>query len=1031
MTGILQHTRVIVFIRYIIFISLINALNGFTCAYSQDNYYEKIYTTENGLPHDNVLTIAADKTGFMWIGTWDGISRYDGYEFHNYFHDPEDTTSIQYFSTRKIVVDKYNDVWLYHISDLLSKYNRPADNFCYYTIENDTVLKQIGINDITIDVDGDLLVTGFKGIARFNHSTGNFTRIPIVYEDNRPFETIKHSATSFDNRGNIWLTSQTEHVKGTYEVKDGNPRIIVTESHPFMTEVFTSLPNGYIRTYLYATVPDSSGILLSNSGLRKLRDDQLMDELPNGFNPESFHYWYQKNNKLLVPMNDEVISIKLRPGEIPQALYRDNYGIIWYSTVFQSGMGTGLHRYNKTPDYFKHFMEEIDGVPTVVYSIIKDNVGNLLVGTASNNFIASISKDGVFSKLNVLSTKEAVGSVHVRSMVPYKNGIAVGYMKERLDYFDFTTRKFTNLYLTDDPTNQVQPYGFRSLLCDSDGGLIVGTLGMFSLISGRNPLYEKIWHSDPPGKGIYSLRNDSEGNSYAGSSRILIKLDRDHNVDTTYFISDGEYNIEDICFDRDGNMWLALLGGGLEHFDPETGQRVFYTTAHGLSNNTTYSILQDRHGNLWITTNNGISRFNTKSKKFRIFGPTDGLRIHEFNSDAAFLDSDGRMFFGGMGGVVSFHPDSILDIEAVEANAPLILTEFRVSGVTRHFSKACYETNKIFLDKGDDNFGITFACMDFRNAEKIKYRYRVLGYHENWMETDYLHRRINIAGLRPDIYTVEIESTDIFGEWTNQLRLSIKIPAMFYQTIWFSLVMIILGLGIITLFIIINNRQIRIKENQKQQYLKLESVRGQMNPHFIFNSLNSINYFIANNDRHAANRYISNFSKLIRSFLSNMSQDYVSFNSELESLEDYLKLEFLRFGDKFDYSLNSEKICLPDIWEVFPGMVQPFVENAIWHGVRGLQDRKGIIHVDFSLEDNIGILCKVTDDGIGRRLSAHTAGYSENKKSRGIQLILERLHLINHLENKNYSVKIEDLNPDMEESGTQIIIEIPSRMKKS
>jgi len=816
---------------------------------------------------------------------------------------------------------------------------------------------------------------------------------------------------------------------GIYDNNEKNPVIKVSAIYPYMTDDFFPRPNGFHRTFEFASFPDSSIWFFSNAGLKKVPENELSVSHPYEFDPAGKNfYWYGKNNSIQILSAENHISIKLDTTETPQSVFVDQYGTVWYSTLLSSGMGTGLHRYNRTPGYFRHYLPDINGIPAVVYSIIKDNRGNILVGTESNNFITCVRKDGGLDRLNVLSKEDALNSTHVRSMIPFLNGIMIGYIRERLDFYDFTTEKFTNLSITNDPTRQKEPFGFRTLFNDG-GHLLIGTLGLFLYTPEKDQKFEKIWQSNPPGKGFFSMRADSKGIIWAGSGRLLLKLTRDYKVDTIYTISHTEYNVEDLSFDENGKVWLALLGGGLEHFDPATGQREFYTTSDGLSNNTTYSILRDRHNNLWITTDNGISRFNTRTKKFRIFGQTDGLRIHEFNSDAAFLDKDGQMFFGGMGGVVSFYPDSIMDSETGEGKSPLVITEFRVSGVPRHFDRPVYESTNVTLNRGDDNFGVTFVCMNFKNAEKIKYRYRISGYSDDWIEADYLHRRINIAGLRPDTYTLEIESTDIFGEWNNGMKLYITIPPQFHQTVGFMLLMILLGLGIILILVVLNNRQIRIKEKQKQQYLKLESIRGQMNPHFIFNSLNSINYFIANNERLAANRYIANFSKLIRSFLSNMSQEYISLKDEIASIQDYLRLEFLRFGDKFDYSLNAEQIQNIEMWEVFPGMVQPFIENAIWHGVRGLLDRKGSINIAFSENQSGGILCTVTDDGIGRKLSAGMGLFPERKKSRGISLIMERMQLINHLENKQYTVHIDDLFHEKEECGTRIIIAIPSRKK--
>ena len=201
---------------------------------AQDNYYEKVFTTDNGLPHNHVLSIAQDKTGFLWIGTWDGLSRYDGYEFRNYFHDPEDTTNIPLFNIGSIKVDRNNNIWIFSLSNVIAHYVKSTDNFKRLDYRSDSVLSKTGIESIAIGPDGCLWIAGQGGLARN----------------------------------------------------------------------------------------------------------------------------------------------------------------IWYSTLTASGMGTGLHRYDKTPDHFKHFLTEIDSKPSVVYSIFKDKNNNLLIGAQGNNYIASIRRNG-------------------------------------------------------------------------------------------------------------------------------------------------------------------------------------------------------------------------------------------------------------------------------------------------------------------------------------------------------------------------------------------------------------------------------------------------------------------------------------------------------------------------------------------------------------------------------------------------------------------------------------------------------------
>jgi LytS/YehU family sensor histidine kinase len=201
-----------------------------------------------------------------------------------------------------------------------------------------------------------------------------------------------------------------------------------------------------------------------------------------------------------------------------------------------------------------------------------------------------------------------------------------------------------------------------------------------------------------------------------------------------------------------------------------------------------------------------------------------------------------------------------------------------------------------------------------------------------------------------------------------------------------------------------------------------------MNPHFIFNSLNSINYFISKNDALSANRYIADFSKLIRSILYNFNSDFISLEKETESLEEYLKIEHLRFGDKFNYKIIMNSEIVPGQFKVSPGLVQPFVENAIWHGVRGLERRKGNVVVTYTLE-NEKLDCTIEDDGIGRKNAEALKSKIDQKVSRGIFIVTERLNIINKLQKSNYQIIISDLYPDKQETGTKVIIDIP--VKKS
>lgn len=317
------------------------------------------------------------------------------------------------------------------------------------------------------------------------------------------------------------------------------------------------------------------------------------------------------------------------------------------------------------------------------------------------------------------------------------------------------------------------------------------------------------------------------------------------------------------------------------------------------------------------------------------------------------------------------------------------------------------------------------AITDFLTSEKTNYRYRLEGHGRDWIITDYLNRNINYENLSPGEYSLEIEATDRNGEWSASRNLTIIIKPFFYQRKIFIILLALAISGLIYLIISLYLRNFRNKNRLINDELKLQALRGQMNPHFIFNSLNSINYFISNNDKLSANRYIADFSRLIRTILSNMGSDYVSFSIEMNSVRDYLEIEHLRFGDKFDYILDISGVNEVETLEIFPGLIQPFIENAIWHGVRALNDRKGFIRIKVSMPVKEKLACIIEDDGIGRRASQEMSKNSVGHKSHGISIVLERLQIVSKLRSVSYGLEISDLYPGRNEPGTRVKIDIP------
>jgi anti-sigma regulatory factor (Ser/Thr protein kinase) len=377
-----------------------------------------------------------------------------------------------------------------------------------------------------------------------------------------------------------------------------------------------------------------------------------------------------------------------------------------------------------------------------------------------------------------------------------------------------------------------------------------------------------------------------------------------------------------------------------------------------------------------------------------------------------------------MGGIVSFIPDLINKDEQETIDQRIIVNEIRVSGETRHFKRSVIMPDTIILNKGEDDFQVFFSSSDFTNSDKTVYRYKLSGINDNWIDTDSHNRSINYANLKPGLYNLQLQASDRIGAWSAMKDIVIRIHPYFYQTLFFRIAVPLAFLLLITGITFMYIRQLKQRAAQQQDALRLQSLQGQMNPHFIFNSLNSINYFISKNDTLSANRYIADFSKLIRSILYNFNSDFITLEKEIESLDEYLKIEHLRFGDKFNYKVVVESGVETARYKVSPGLVQPFVENAIWYGVRGLDNRKGNVMVRYTA-DNEKLTCIVEDDGIGRKNAEALKRRIDKKESRGISLVTERLRIINKLQKGTCQVCISDLFPDRHETGTKVIIDIP------
>lgn len=985
----------------------------------------RTFTTREGLANNSVREIAIDSSGFLWAATWDGISRYDGYEFKNYYHIPADSASLPYFALKDLAVDGTNNLWVVTDMGQLVLYDRIKDNF--------TRIKEVPFpkehRDVNIDVDkyGNLWIITENRIIKRDCRSGEFEYFSVYEEESTYFNPSENFRINIINDREMWLSGTNLYHLTRRSSKDSQEQILIIDNE---YRIFHSLIRPFTDYFerqwseLYIS-PKGNKWFLSNFGLFRFEKDNEFREfnspIPEGeFTGNRLFVWGSAENGLYIYNPASGLTENIKNEALPFALayLQVNRNLLWFSARSVSGNTLGLVQVMVSPVIFRNYQAESGILSSeAVYAIYKDRSGTIWVGIRGRDYIHLIKPDGSTGKTGQIypETMDNVG--HLRTFAEVKDGIWLGYYLNRLEFYDFATRKFT-IYTPD------APIYFHTILPDDDGTLLIATNQIYKFYP-KTRRSASVWSRNDDDYSIYRLIRDSNGILWAGSkNNFLIRINPADWTGTLIRLGDDEYNLEDICVGDNKDLWIASLGGGVCNYKPLTGEMKFYTTANGLSNNTTYSIKKDGGGYIWVSTNNGISRIDPRTKLIKVFNISDGLNIIEFNSDASFVAEDGEFFFGGVGGIASFYPDRLQDFGTSFIKQKVLITKITVSGITKHFRKAVNDSDTIILQKGENNFMISFSSSDFVNSEKTKYRFLLKGINNDWVETSYRDRSVNFANLRPGWYDFAIQATDGNREWCKPKYLKIRVMPFFYQTKMFTLFFPILLIGLIAASMFLYVRNLRHSQSRKLDALRLQTLRGQMNPHFVFNSLNSINYFISKNDKLSANRYIADFSKLIRSILYNMNNDFITLDKEIESLTDYLKIEYLRFGDKFEYDITIDSDIEPDRYRVSPGLVQPFIENAIWHGMRGLENRKGRITLIFSRLDG-KTRCIVEDDGIGRKKAEKVKSAETGNKSHGISIVLERLKIINNLMSTDFQIAICDCYPDKQETGTRVIIDLP------
>jgi signal transduction histidine kinase/ligand-binding sensor domain-containing protein/ActR/RegA family two-component response regulator len=774
---------------------------------------------QDGLSQSVVTAIAQDARGFIWLGTQDGLNRFDGYEFRIFTHDTDDPTSLLDALITALVVDHTGTLWV-GTNGGLERYDPLLENFTHFVNdpEDPSSLSANPVSDLVVDRDGVLWVgTGF-GLNRINVETGSIQRFLNDPEDENSL--VANGIVDLDVApdGGLWIATIAglDH----YDPSKGRFRHYISDPDD---------PNSLLDSGVTALDVGTDGIVwaATPSGLNRLDPaaDQFEHFTPDPRDPDSLApdninailedstgtLWLGTNNSglgHLDPPSDNFTyytSDPLNPRSLAinniQSIFEDEAGILWFGTF-----GSGVDRY----DWQKTKFATLRNVPSDprslssngVWSLLIDSRGAFWVSTVDGGLnVARSGSTGFQHFINDPNDPDSLSSDLVWRVYEDLEGTIWVGTSVALDRYDPISRAFTHFDLPGSfiiHESQKREFWVTSL---------GGGLNKFDRDSGTVVKAYTNQPDDPTsisGNFVTAFLEDPDGSLWVGTfANGLNHFDPESEVFTRY-LSDQEdpttlpdNTILYLYRDRRGSLWVATTAG-LAKMDEATGTFRTYSSKDGFPNETIYSILEDELGRLWIPTNRGLSRFDPIEETVKTYDVSDGLQDIEFNQSSALLGPNGEMYFGGINGLNYFHPQDIRDntyIPPVVITRILLFNEEIPIGEDSVLTQAVPETDEIVLSYQDDFLAFEYAALHYSSPEENQFAYSMDGFDRDW---NYVQDRrfASYTGIPPGDYTFRVIGSNSDGVW-NQVgdAIRIVIPRPFWQTWWFIGLIVLLVAG--------------------------------------------------------------------------------------------------------------------------------------------------------------------------------------------------------------------------------------------
>jgi ligand-binding sensor domain-containing protein len=951
----------------------------------------RLLNEQNGLSTNYVANFMQDKRGLVWIATDNGLNRFDGNQFLQFYSSKDDSTKLKSNVIGQMILHADGRIFMntntgLSVMDPLTRKvkNYPIDlvnmialqnaEFVFatkgiFTFQNGAYVKDSIFSSNLFAVKDFNSNNYFVAIDRKNIVWAISHRVLVKLDvPNKKVEQVfvlpmKETVTRlyFDEGNNCWLGTWGSGLfkfnTQTYKVEQSNivsPKAIVRD----MTEWTVNQ-----KKYFLIAGISPVGLTIYDPATNKIQsyfskasvEDIYPTEVSKVFVDKDNNLWVgtSKGMQIAAGNNAMFAVIPLREKNVTDGyVYRmhEEGGYFWVSKRYNGG----FYQYDKNwklvhawqmplvHDDNQHF-EKPDGLQGFDFKQYKDN---MYVTIQSGVLVINLKTYKQF----VVKPNYYVGP-QFRKILPLSDSV---WMIQSTDHGVFVFNPQKNLFTKH-----------------------------FAILNQAQNGNERTFFIHQTKKGLILLSGNSGLLNYDKAKDTFLYMKIDGLLATRH---------AGMATDANGIVWVGT-NSSLVAIDPETQKVVKSFDEYGEMGGVT-NVTIDKQNNVWFNCQKGYWCWVQSKQKMVQFGANLGLPENK-EMGAFITTSNGDVYSGGWNGIVQFNSNKLGNFEL---NAKALFTNLIINGesVTSVFQNNVSDTfHQLSLQPDQNNIDISFAITDYAESGNYELYYKVTPGSNEWTKT--VLSFISLKQLNAGKYTIQVRGqTVLSNSFTNIATLELTIRPKWHQSWWFRLLIAVGIAGLAYWFLKIRTSQIKKESQIKSDYenkmlmLEMQNLRGQMNPHFIFNSLNSINSFIVQNKTHLASDYLTKFSRLIRLILDHSKNENITLEKELEALRLYLLMEQIRFEYRFDYVIHVDEEIDEQAIKMPPMIIQPYAENAIWHGLMQ-QDEQGKLTINIRQQTN-GIEISIEDNGIGREKAESLKSKLNNtRKSHGMRITKDRI----------------------------------------